>query len=369
MFYLAVFIITAGAVALLVPVARAFALRARIVDLPDLERKIHKNPTPLLGGIPIFVVFFLGLVFLLENFISSSISYKNLLGLFLGGLVLIIGGYLDDKYDFPPLKQICFPIVAGLIVIAFGIGVREITNPFGGTFSLVWWEKVLFWHNEVGYRITLPADLFAFVWLMVLMYTTKFLDGLDGLVSGITVIGALIIFALAIFTKFFQPEVGLLTILTAGAFFGFLIWNWHPAKIFLGTGGSTLAGFLLAVLAIISGGKIATTLLVLGIPILDTIWVILRRIFWEKKLPSIADGKHLHFRLLNVGFSHKGAVIFLWTLSAIFGIATLFLQSKYKLITLVILAVFMIGLGVWLVHRHEARKNSCCTIRPNGTAK
>lgn len=354
--YIFVFISSCAVAALITPCVRMLALKLRIIDIPSEPRKIHQKPVPLLGGMPIFVGFFLVLWYVVgftDYFDNSRIQIKNLMGLFLGGLVLMIGGYLDDKYNFKPSRQIWFAIAAALIVLASGIGIREITNPFGGTISLVQWERVLFWWQGVGYRITLPADLFAFAWLMLLMYTTKFLDGLDGLVSGITVIGALIIFSLATFTKFFQPDVGLLAIIAAGAFFGFLFWNWHPAKIFLGTGGSLLAGFLLGVLAIISGGKIATTLLVLGIPILDVIWVIARRVFWEKKLPSIADGKHLHFRLLNAGFSHRGAVLFLWSLSAVFGIATLFLQSKYKVITLGLLAVFMIGLGVWVVWKYK----------------
>jgi len=268
----------------------------------------------------------------------------------------MIGGALDDKYNLKPSRQMIFSVLAAFAVIASGIGIREITNPFGGVIDLAQWEKVLFWWQGVGYRLTLPADIFTFVWLLGMTYTTKFLDGLDGLVSGITVIGAMMIVLLTTMTKWFQPEVGLVAIIAAGAFLGFLIWNWHPAKIFLGTGGSTFAGFLLGSLAIISGGKIATTLLVLGVPILDTAWVILRRLFWDKKSPTQADRKHLHFRLLDVGFSHRGAVLFLYIVAALFGITTIFLQSREKLIALGSMAISMILLAIFLIRKSSYEK-------------
>lgn len=343
----------------LVPLMRRLARYYKIVDYPSESRKIHKKPTPLLGGLAVFLGFFIsvGIVLWLEpTWLNASLKLKNLIGLFIGGLILMVGGVLDDKYNLKPSRQIIFSILATLVVIASGIGIREITNPFGGVIDLARWERVLFWWQGVGYRLTLPADLFTFIWLLGMTYTTKFLDGLDGLVSGITVIGAMMIFFLTTMTKWFQSEVGLIAMIAAGAFLGFLVWNWHPAKIFLGTGGSTFAGFLLGALAIISGGKIATTLLVLGVPILDTAWVILRRIFWEKKSPAQADSKHLHFRLLDVGFSHRGAVLFLYALSALFGAATLFLQSKEKLIALGSMAILMILLAIFLIRKssHKA---------------
>jgi UDP-GlcNAc:undecaprenyl-phosphate GlcNAc-1-phosphate transferase len=192
------------------------------------------------------------------------------------------------------------------------------------------------------------ADFLTFIWLMGMMYTTKLLDGLDGLVSGITIIGALIIAAISLNKVVAQPNTALIAIILAGAFLGFLIFNFHPAKIFLGEGGSLFAGLMLGVLAIISGSKIATTLLIVGIPILDVLWVIGRRVFTRKPL-GLADKKHLHFRLLDVGFSHRQAVIFLYVLTALFGVAALFLQTFQKLIALIILSLVMLILASALV--------------------
>ena len=354
MTYLFAFLAAFFAVVLLVPLVLRYAVRCSVIDLPKGSRKIHTRPTPLLGGIAIFA----GLVIIVwyvalktPYLLNGSIRADHLFGFFLGGLILMIGGYLDDRYDLPPIWQIIFSIIAVCIVIGSGIGIRAITNPFGGTFSLAQWERVIFWWHGIGYRIILPADIFTFVWLMVVMYTTKLLDGLDGLVSGITVIGAMMIFLLATATKFFQPEVGMLAILIAGVFAGFLFWNWHPAKIFLGEGGSTFAGFSLGILAIISGGKIATALLVLGIPLFDAAWVLFRRSVWEKRSPMQADRKHLHFRLLDAGFSHRTVVIFYLVCATLFGVTTLFLQSREKLLALGLLTVGMIAAAFLLVRK------------------
>ena len=148
----------------------------------------------------------------------------------------------------------------------------------------------------------------------------------------------------------------------AGSAIGFLVWNWHPAKIFLGEGGSLYIGFVLGVLAIISGAKIATTLLVMGVPILDVVWVIVRRLFWERRSLARADRKHLHYRLLDVGLSHWQAVVFLYVLTGTFGLVALGLGSSGKLIALIVLMVVMVMLGFLLVAAHKY-KTSKATIK------
>jgi UDP-GlcNAc:undecaprenyl-phosphate GlcNAc-1-phosphate transferase len=169
------------------------------------------------------------------------------------------------------------------------------------------------------------------------MYATKFLDGLDGLVSGISVIGALSIAGLCLLTKFYQPDVASLALIMAGAFAGFLVFNVHPAKIFLGEGGSLFAGFLLGVLAIISGSKFATTLLILGLAGLDLISVVFQRLFEKQHSIFQGDQKHLHFRLLKAGFSYWGAVLFYWLIALFFGASALLMGTREKVIALVIL--------------------------------
>lgn len=319
--------------------------RIGIVDRVKREtRKIHRRTVPLGGGWAVFLSIFIVTMVMMfsgDHFVLDIVP-RNLVGLGIGGLVLMIGGTIDDKYSLRPRYQLAFPILATLVIILFGIGPHEITNPFGGTFDLSRWSIVI---DHIGNWVVL-ADFLVFIWLMGMMYTTKFLDGLDGLVSGVVAIGALIIFFLALQPIWYQPDVALLAIIFAGALVGFLVWNWHPAKIFLGEGGSLFAGFMLGSLAIISGGKIATTLLVVALPMLDVIRVVIRR--YQKNKPIYqADKEHLHFRLLDSGLSQRQAVLLFYTISLLFGMSTLFLQSRQKLIALVFLFILMLLIGVW----------------------
>ncbi len=344
-----------------VPLVRRVALHGNVVKTPHRIRDIHTKPTPEWGGLAIYgacaaVISFFTWVYPLIP--GRGLSDKEVLGALVGGLILVIGGALDDKYDLSPAKQLAFSFAAIIVVIGAGIGAREITNPFGGTINLTRWEWALFWWHGVGYRMTLPADIITAAWLFAMMYTTKVLDGIDGLVSGVTVIGALVITGLTLTAQWFQPNVGLMAMIMAGAFFGFLFWNWNPATIFLGTGGSMFAGFMLGVIAVISGGKITTALLVMGLPFLDVVWVVFRRIVLEKRLPWTADRTHLHHRLLDAGFSVRQAAAFYYAVAAIFGVAALLLQSKEKLVALGALLVVMVGIGSYVVVRVKRRKNS-----------
>ncbi|MEW6407373.1 MAG: MraY family glycosyltransferase [Patescibacteria group bacterium] len=339
---------------------RKLALRYQIVDRPFLTRKIHKRTIPLLGGMSIFIGILLTLGYFslfTDKMFGGYMLPKHIIGLLLGGTILVIGGILDDKYNLKPRQQFIWPLAAAVIVISSGIGINYITNPLGEAIQLDQIKIKIFEWGGLPYNFILFADLFTLVWLLGMIYTTKFLDGLDGLVSGISVVTAFVLFFLSISPKVIQPETAMVAIIVAGAAAAFLCWNFHPAKIFLGEGGSTLLGFLLGVLAIISGGKIATALLCMGVPILDALWVILRRLF-SRTSPFFGDKKHLHFRLLDIGFSHRFAVIFLWLLSAGFGITALFLQGKEKVYSLVVLGGIMILLGIAVVYVYKFRQKA-----------
>lgn len=313
----------------------------------------------MLGGLAIFIAFAVTLIVeavFTKNIFGGFFLPKHLFVILLGGLVLVVGGFLDDKYKLKPYQQIIFPIVSALVVVAGGLGVEYITSPIGGTLYLNQFKFTIFSYHGLPYQIVLFADLFSFIWILVMSYSTKFLDGLDGLVSGITTIGAFIIFILSLSKEVAQPETAILSIALAGVMLGFLIFHFHPARIFLGEGGSTFCGFSLGVLAILSGSKIATALLIMGVPVLDAVWVILRRIF-QKKSPFMSDKKHLHFRLLDVGFSVRQAVLFLYVLTLVFGLVSLFISGKEKLIALIILAVVVLALAgtVTLLYKRKQK--------------
>jgi UDP-GlcNAc:undecaprenyl-phosphate GlcNAc-1-phosphate transferase len=319
---------------------RSLAVKLKIIDYPSEPRKIHDQPIPLLGGLAIFTTFMLVTIIYYQAglLVDGKIEGNLIFGILLAGLILMINGFLDDKFKLKPRQAIIAPIIACLIVIFFGLKIGYVTNPFGGLLYLAgtFWSPILI-----------------FFWLMGMMYTTKFLDGLDGLVSGVAVIGSLILFLVSLFWDVPLSGTSILCLILAGSTLGFLVWNFQPAKIFLGEGGSTFLGFMLGVLAVISGAKIATALLIMGIPILDVIWVIVRRIFKEKKSPFLADKKHLHFRLLDAGLNQRQAVLFLYLLTLLFGATAIFQQTLGKLIALGILIIVMLALGYWAVSGYK----------------
>lgn len=350
-------------------IVRKIALRHNVTDAPDTapERKIHTKPIPLLGGMAVYAAVLVTLtVYALvsDRFLDGYLRPKMLIGMLIGGLLLMIGGYFDDRHRQSPGRQIIWPILAALAVIASGIGIDYITNPFGEAINLRNVDIVLATFRGTPYRLTLFADLFTLVWLMGMMYTTKFLDGLDGLVSGVTVIGSGILFVLSIRPDVAQPETALLAIVLAGAALGFLVFNFHPARIFLGEGGSLLMGFLLGMIAIVSGGKIATALLVMGIPTLDVAWVIIRRLLKRRSIVA-GDNKHLHFRLLDAGLSHRASVLVLYVLTLLFGSAGLLLQGKTKVLALILVGVVTIALAAFVVIRSRRR----LSLKPVGVDK
>ncbi|MCX6785308.1 MAG: MraY family glycosyltransferase [Candidatus Komeilibacteria bacterium] len=321
---------------------RRLSLALKIIDQPKEPRKIHQFPVPLLGGLAVYFTFLLvTLVFYQAGYLlDGKIKPAYLLAMLIAGAVLMVGGYFDDKYKLKPIQQFICPVLAVLIVLASGLAIGYVSNPLGG----LWYLAGTFW-----------SPLLIFVWLLGMMYTTKFLDGLDGLVTGISAIGAIILFLVSLFWDVPLSGTSILCLILAGAAFGFLVWNFYPAKIFLGEGGSLFLGFSLGVLSIISGAKIATALLIMGIPILDVAWVIIRRIFKEKKSAFLGDAKHLHFRLLSAGLNQRQAVLLLYLLTLVFGAASLFQQTVGKLVTLGILLLTMVLLGWWVIYRYKKR--------------
>jgi len=318
---------------------RKLAWRFNIVDKPG-DRKIHKQSIPLLGGMAIFSAFFLTLFFCQNQILSGELEPAHWIGFFIGAIFLMIGGLLDDKYDLTPSRQIIFPTLAIIAVIIGGVGIEKVTNPLGGLFYL---DQLSFSIFGLG-QFMLLADGFTVIWLLSMMYSTKLLDGLDGLVTGVCGIGGVIIFLFTMTTKYYQPDIALASLVFASVCFGFLIFNWHPAQIFLGEGGSLLLGYILGVLAIISGGKIAIALLVMGIPILDLFWTILRRLMKRKNPFRFADRAHLHHRFLDLGISQRQTVLIFYFLAIAFGGSGLFFQSRGKFMALIILFIIMIAL-------------------------
>lgn len=345
------FLAALGLTRLMIPLARRWGY----IDDPQSApgRKMHQAPTPLLGGVAIIISSWLswGLAARAGVLTSDILPPAHLLGLGLASVLIIMIGVFDDRWHLAARWQFAGTLVAALIVLATGVGVHFITNPLGGVWYLDHLRLMFFTWSGTTYHLVLWADLFTLLWLLGATYTTKILDGLDGLVGGLGVIGSIIIFLLTLRPEVSQPGVGVLALGLAGAAAGFLIWNWHPAKIFLGESGSLYIGFMLGALSIISGGKIATALLILGLPILDLAWVIIQRLRRRASPFTTADRLHLHFRLLDAGLSVRQSVLLLYGLIAVFGFSTLFVRGAWKVVALGGLLLVMVVLVWWVVRR------------------
>ncbi len=328
MYYLLFFLGTFGLSYFLTLAVKELAVHFKVLDYPDEGRKKHTAATPLLGGVAIFIALVLSLYSGRGIILSGNLEITHWLGVLAGAIILIIGGVIDDTKKNSPFKQFLFPLVAALAVVAGGVGIEKITNPIGGFI----------------YFSGLIAPLFSVLWLLGMMYTTKLLDGVDGLVSSVGAVGGIVIFLFTITTRWYQPDIAFAALMLTAACLGFLMLNWSPAKIFLGEAGALFIGFVLGVLSIISGGKIAIALLIMGIPILDVAWTIIRRVWAGKNPFKSADRQHLHFRLLDAGLSPRLTVVLFASVSLVFGLSALFLQSRGKVVTLVILALLMLGL-------------------------
>lgn len=324
--------------------SRNLAVKFGFLDQPRGGRKIHDKPIPLLGGLGIGFAILLWFAVLIGMQMSGFVQPDNritllsLLGFLNGIIILMVGGAMDDKYDLPPHIQFLFPILAGLSVVLSGTSIYEVTNWFGGApVRLDWFGMPL-----------------AFGWIMLVTYSIKFFDGLNGLVSGQAAIGGVLIALLSLTTPYYQPLVAFMSLIVAGAYLGFLPHNFPRAKQFLGESGSLIAGFSLAFLSIVGGAKLATGLMALGFPVVDALVVIFGRLMHGVS-PFRGDDTHLHFKLLKAGLSQKQTVLLIWGLSGLTGAAALGLQSIGKVFLVIWIVVAVLGLSLWAGWRTKKR--------------
>ncbi len=332
-----------------------YAKKLKIIDNPKGKthpKIIHTVPTPRGGGIPIFVSLVVGaLVFLTLD--------KHLAGILIGAAILAVMGFLDDRHDLNPYLRLILGFVAAAAPIAAGIGIAFVTSPFGGIIDLSQPRISFELFNHV-YTIWLISDLFALFWISFLMQVVNMgAKGVDGQLSGVVVISALTIALLSLrfSADITQWPVIILAAITAGAYMGFLPWHIFPQKIMPGYGGSTLAGYLLGVLSILSTTKVGILLVVLGVPFIDTGYTIIRRII-SGKSPVWGDTGHLHHRLLRIGWSKSKVALFYWGVTALLGLLALNLNATSKAYTMVGIAVIVGGLIIWLTYHPSQRKTT-----------
>lgn len=353
MIFLLPFLIAFAASLILTPLMIRLAKVLGFVDDPRTHKHpaiLHRTVVPRAGGLAIFLAFFLALV------LSVSFS-KQILGIVVGGLILLIVGLVDDKKTVKSWVRIVAQITAALVVVGSGVGISFITNPFfslGGPFSTL--GEVLRldtlriaydffgWHSVVVW-----ADIFALFWIVWVINMVNFSSGVDGQMPGIVFITLMVIFVASL--RFFPDQdqlvVSELALAGAGATLGFLFFNFYPAKIFPGDSGSYFLGFLVAVVAILSGAKVGTAILVMAVPLSDGVFTILRRIALRKS-PFVGDRSHLHHRLLELGWGHRRIALFYWLVCAILGATALSLNSAGKLFAGMVVVIVIAGGLLWL---------------------
>lgn len=310
------------------------------------SRHPHKRPIPTAGGLSVIFGFFTAMVlvaliypgtfqFVSEEFWGID---RNLLGLVLGGVAIAVVGVLDDRLALAPVPKLFLQVLAAVLIPLGGIYIYNIRNPFGVTIQF----------NDF-------APLLTVVWVLLVTNTVNYLDGVDGLASGIGFIAALALAALAALPEVNQPATAVLSALLAGAIFGFLPYNFPSAKLFLGDTGAQFIGYMLAVFALVSGGKVATLALVLAIPILDVAWVSARRILAGSS-PFKPDLLHLHHRLLATGLKPSGVLVVLWSAALGFAAVGVLTTTAGKFKAALAAVGLMIVLGSALIFWQRWRR-------------
>lgn len=321
-----------------------------IVDDPKKnkhEKVIHTKPTPRGGGLPIFLAVTVAVVLFLP-------MDKHIKGILAGAFVLVIMGFLDDKYNLNPYLRLVLGFLAAAFPIASGIGIPFIGNPLGGIIDLSQPQLSFMFLGEVR-NIWILSDLFALVWIVFVMNMLNMgAKGIDGQLSGVVIVAAVTIALLSLrfSADITQWPIIVLASILAGSFLGFLPWHMYPQKIMPGYGGSTLAGYFLAILSILATAKVGTLMVVLGVPLIDTGYVVIRRVL-SGKSPFWGDRSHLHHKLLDLGLPKTWVSYFYWIASFILAIFALNLNTLPKLYTMIGVGAFLGGGLLWLTYKQK----------------
>ncbi|MBR5227078.1 MAG: undecaprenyl/decaprenyl-phosphate alpha-N-acetylglucosaminyl 1-phosphate transferase [Clostridia bacterium] len=349
---------------LMVPISIKIANKLGIIDNPKADdRRVHKQPIPRAGGIAIVTsMMFTLLVYFIITLFNGEIIDNRYIGYVLGAILIIGMGFVDDLKSLKPLYKFLFQLIAGMIIYVFGISIAGIKIPF------IYPEMIDF--GIWSFPVTL-------IWVLGITNAVNLIDGLDGLAAGISAIASislLMIFAINGATT----EAVIIAISLVGATVGFLPYNFNPAKTFMGDTGSNFLGYTLATISIMGMAKgytvlaIVAPLIVVGVPVFDMLFAIVRRLAKHQKITT-PDKGHIHHRLLKHGFSQKQAVIILYTITSILGVIAVTLVSgkvKQGIICAIIIAlIWCIGYIVTNARHRKHSMISNTTISENENKK
>ena len=328
------------------PYTIKLAKKIGAVDVPKDERRMHKRAMPKFGGPAVILGFLVSVVYLLivmsledTIILNGPENYgMKLIGLFLGIVIISITCIIDDIKTIKPIVKLSGQLLAAIVAVAFGIRIESI-------------NVSIIQAPELG---EILSTIVTILWIVGVTNAINLIDGLDGLASGISVISAISLLVIFVLNGSSLISIVLITAL-AGALVGFLPFNFAPAKTFIGDTGSNFLGFSLAVISILGSAKTYTAavivlpLIVLGLPIFDTVWAIIRRLIKGKSIKAVfkADKGHLHHKLVARGFSQKQAVLILYGISAIFGMFAVILCDSgiWKALSFLLIVIVAIAVG------------------------
>lgn len=331
------------------PLVRRFAFKIGAIDIPKDNRRMHKKPTPRIGGLAIIFGFTVATL----CFAQPS---RQLYGTLAGAAIIAVMGVIDDCKNLPAKLKFVIQIIAALVVVFAGdIKIDVFTNPN-------FLSDNPYWVLPEWLSVTLTV-----IWIVFITNAVNFIDGLDGLAAGVSAIMSISLVFISI--RVGEYSIAILGIALMGSCFGFLPFNFNPAKIFMGDTGSTFLGFMLATLSIQGVFKsyavisFAVPLLILGLPLFDALFAMIRRIL-RGQSPMTADRGHLHHRLVDMGFSQKQTVFILYAISGVLGITAVLLAESgvLRALLLVICVLILLLIGSMIgknsyVHQHQDNRN------------
>ncbi|MDD5072266.1 MAG: MraY family glycosyltransferase [Candidatus Omnitrophica bacterium] len=333
-YFLTSFFISAAAAIVFTPIVRRLALALGVVDKPG-GRKVHRQNMPTLGGIAIAAAFFAGITVAFRAVPGAMGTFSlKFAGLCVGSAIILLLGVIDDIVPLKAKLKLVFQVIAASILIGCGFTVEEVTIPFYGKFSL-----------------GISGAVFSMLWIVGIVNAINLLDGLDGLAAGVSAIASFFIFLSAV--EQHDYVVAFLAFALTGACAGFLPFNFYPARIFMGNPGSMFLGFILAAISIVSFQKSSTVItlfipvIALGVPIIDTLLAIVRRLAKKKHIFQ-ADKEHIHHKLLFREESQRRVVLSLYFLSVCFGMIALSFRGIKGLYAIIALGVVILVTYKWM---------------------
>ena len=326
------------------PAVRMLAIKIKAVDVPKDNRRMHKVPIPRMGGLAIFAGFLVSVLF----FVPLGNEFRSIL---IGALILVVLGIIDDIVALKPRTKFAGQIIAALIPALSGVSIHGIVNPI-----------VPGQYSTLGI-FSIP---FTVIWIVGITNAVNFIDGLDGLACGVSAIATVTMFIIAVL--FGETYIALMMAALAGACLGFLPYNMNPAKIFMGDTGSMFLGYILATVSIQGLFKFyavisfAVPFILLGLPIFDTGFAIVRRLL-KGQSPLQADRGHVHHRLIDLGFDQKQSVAILYAFSALMGLTAVILartnESKLIILAIAVLVCFFLAMSLMSFEkRHRAEEQA-----------